>query len=1596
MSKEELPKINNDFNESDIKKDPVEKLGDIIFDKMHKKENKKDVSDLKKKSSQFWHDQFDIYDLGQRKAEEARDERMVVHYEKSKDSANRHIAESLRNESRIKEAEEFEEEIINSKKEQAAKEVKNNKEKITEAGANEKQKKKAEDAGVNFIKGVETASEEFNKESELLLPIMAGGNGTEESLNKENKKEEKLQQGEKFWIEIEKNKVQINSIASLSNSSRSFFDDIYAATKANDHRKKITASEHWRQTYSLLDKRIDEIMTLIEQWPYAQELKKTIVSDNKIIKNYEQQEAMEREAGWSGSVGTPEEKQSFYDAEGRKKSFIENLRNHGIDKSVTEEIYDQLRYRTESEEESNTNKENESNKKGDLKTAAEIAIGKSEEIIKEKQENQEGSNKKTEKEEKLEEVKETLYYQSYDKVMVKNIDGKIEEDARVVEFNEESGMFVIQISSGGLTGEINGKKVIMGANIKHREISSEEIYNLNKTFFEKNKNRVENYGGIYEFNERLKDYKRLQDLENAGANIRMIGTTEGLKENRLFKEWDELRLKIVGNNILAIDTINENFFTAKSEKTDYLGQNYYLYQSKYANELRVLMDLGENLNINVNDDSARLEFKLAVAIKNRNLFAFRDNEEKIKFWDKKIAEFQTGLNLKSGRNDNFSSLEINKFDKVEFLEPKSEQQEAGKAPKEWSFEEINPDEINEHDLKDLRLNIKVERAKKEKYGIEDPSVKKTLFNIAKGGLNTVGSVFGVRSIWETYKLIRGYSKKKDQRKDLSDLTVSLLEASQEQKIDLKKDKNLNKTEKEGAETEKGPIVLRIQELNAKLKEVKMPPEDKKAMRIELAQILKEYRHAYKDIEEAKIEKTGPLLDLYINNSAQKMVVAREMINTISIATFMPWLRTVGYTAFAGLERATKAGQTYDKKHFREAKGWEKKFGKIGEIAKNLTIDSARETFNGLTFNVFNKEKKGGIQKSAEFAGSIFMLMRVAGLAEFEHQLQTGNISMQEGAKKFWENLENGKLGGALEQGGVNMLDNAKRVLSYVGLAENPNEAMKKVVETKADAPKSKTLFEIIQEEEKGKKQEELGKQILEKAKSEYQEKLGKEIAETAKKEFIAKIATIGKGEGIEHGLIRQLENNPQGFGYKGNPDNFTEMHRWAQNRAHIIAAKNDFYDSATGEESRVIFDAKHPSQFILNKDESVEVINRNTYGWKPHEETKTVLENVKTVEERMGENHQALEEFQELQKIRDYKLQHDLFGKSDEEIKNLMRLEEMEKTMTMTEGNEKGMENPPEFREQTASQSIEQPKIIEQVSEQPQPIISEERIATYKTEHNLWGKTDEEIRQIVFDEQSAVTPKTTKVAAEQLFREQLLSENEKPSVSENLSPERTEKGMEMPPEMKETPVIETAPAGSKNSEEIIKETPVEKSSLKEAISKEEIGYREKMVMLKNAGISDEDISKLSVKDIENMTKEQIEKIRIEEVEAPSDINLTDGFSYQGGEGNFKVHFNYDAKGDVVGYALDAKTNFGGNLKLQDSVLKENWQETFNKNRGFFRLNSLDRTRVQNQATEIGEIKKILDSIKEKGLSGKKEYEFLARLMNNRISNLEHQHGDIFK
>ena len=77
------------------------------------------------------------------------------------------------------------------------------------------------------------------------------------------------------------------------------------------------------------------------------------------------------------------------------------------------------------------------------------------------------------------------------------------------------------------------------------------------------------------------------------------------------------------------------------------------------------------------------------------------------------------------------------------------------------------------------------------------------------------------------------------------------------------------------------------------------------------------------------------------------------------------------------------------------------------------------------------------------------------------------------------------------------------------------------------------------------------------------------------------LATIHKGEGIEHALIRQLKEYKDDFGFKGRPE---ELNHWAGVKAHEMAIKFGYVNPETGDQIGVGTAGIDKANYLLSQD----------------------------------------------------------------------------------------------------------------------------------------------------------------------------------------------------------------------------------------------------------------------------------------------------------------------------------------------------------------------------------------------------------------------------
>ena len=893
---------------------------------------------------------------------------------------------------------------------------------------------------------------------------------------------------------------------------------------------------------------------------------------------------------------------------------------------------------------------------------------------------------------------------------------------------------------------------------------------------------------------------------------------------------------------------------------------------------------------------------------------------------------------------------------------------------------------------------KVERNRDEKYGVDKSSGKWKILKSGVGMLvNTAGSILGARVAWEAPKLVYNYFKKKGRREKLSDITMHVLKEAQKtrkikisneeivkesekiynerrwgviswESIDniladngvqpgseeadafmkqwdrdeaikrLKEKSGFDKTEKWPGKEESGPVFEKIKELNGKLKEVKLPPNEKKDLREKMAQILKEYRLQDKELADVKTEKLGKLLDTYINNKAQALLTAKEALNAASIAIGVPLLRVGVYSAFSAAERWQKIADQYNKDGGKEGES------KAKTIAKGMTLGAVKETVHGLTLGAFDKEKKGVIQRGFGFLSSVGTLLRFAGLAEYEYALQSGRMTIQEGAQKLREELAAGNISGALEQAAGNWLNNAERVLGYVGI-HLPRESADGAIAPGANYENTREWAS----------------------------------------ERPADILAQQTEDVVEPGHIIPGAPIPMQEAYM--PPDTTQD--WLDKTSHLAG------DNQT-EIMKILADDPNLEEKL---DDQIiqDLLAKKDLG---SEQIKTLLESqkVELVDKSGGSVSEAL------QKALTHDAKATVVNPDGSILKNFdanlvhkgdtVALDENgEITIFKTSGIAVKEGQSLEDAYQAISSDLNKTGTLSDVSETiappvPMPEMDQSHLVNDLGQKNaleiLTSSSDnrdadlraqtEEARKYLNElkESTGLQPREGESVEKYVERSRdFLREQEELKEKLRSTPEALPQNW--PPKSGQTGVDRISPNAwsepTKQGGEFPRYEPLQNSA-----ADEELDYDQKLPEAPETGLPKEEVAAIS--------------------ETPSiSHHESAAYSYSDPKiGNFSGKFLYDSSGKITDFRSEGATSLGGNIALRDSVLRGNWHEMiYNKYPG---RPDIIRN-IEATANNLGVQKKILESIAI-DKANTPEYSFLKESMGKTIKLMEQKYGDIFK
>lgn len=136
-------------------------------------------------------------------------------------------------------------------------------------------------------------------------------------------------------------------------------------------------------------------------------------------------------------------------------------------------------------------------------------------------------------------------------------------------------------------------------------------------------------------------------------------------------------------------------------------------------------------------------------------------------------------------------------------------------------------------------------------------------------------------------------------------------------------------------------------------------------------------------------------------------------------------------------------------------------------------------------------------------------------------------------------------------------------------------------------------------------------------------------------------AVIGKGEGIEHALIRQYMESPKTHGFIDGGGDFSDkqaLRKWAEREAHKAAVNYGYVDAKTGKEIWMRKSAIGNAAYVLNKDGSVSEFIKDDKGYFLHAESHPlhdVFEGKKVEGRNMMEEHEYVDKLKKVRSIAD-------------------------------------------------------------------------------------------------------------------------------------------------------------------------------------------------------------------------------------------------------------------------------------------------------------------------------------------------------------------------
>jgi|GEM_PF-2620254 len=478
---------------------------------------------------------------------------------------------------------------------------------------------------------------------------------------------------------------------------------------------------------------------------------------------------------------------------------------------------------------------------------------------------------------------------------------------------------------------------------------------------------------------------------------------------------------------------------------------------------------------------------------------------------------------------------------------------------------------------------------------------------AEATYNSATSILGIKFVTDLGRAIVGkgdiaqYVKQKLEDRTIRNNFEALIQSRQRGK-----DEKLSEEERAEAASK---FYAQAKNVFRAINESKrIDPKEKQEMKEKLKTLARDYEQE-KDKNEKQAQKaTIDVIEAYTKNKVSGMTIAKDFLNTALTATGTFALRGVMYAGAAAGERFLKLRKENIRK---EVKGEAK-----NNIVKGVLIDSFTETFHELTLHRLDK-KSGEIsstRKAADLIKAIGTLARIAGIGGLAlGELRTEGVGI---IQKTLENIEKSVENNVFEKGGMlnNFAANFDRLtlgssnlaerLSAKDLTNSPVIGASMMSEAQLPWENEEPLYA----------EENLSSEAT------VDSNDAPEIAEAAGSVEID--TTIHKGDGYYDVFRRQIEADPEKFGYQdeGDVDDFIER------KTREFLKTNDLWKNGKGVGLRYDPEAR----IVLNPDGTFVQSNVETYRMeipKPRIETMAQISDKQAFDEaemKIAENQMEI------------------------------------------------------------------------------------------------------------------------------------------------------------------------------------------------------------------------------------------------------------------------------------------------------------------------------------------------------------------------------------